>query len=159
MKTRKVSDDLVSPIREKVLELLEKPYAGTKAFRYNHPDAKYVSNCHGAMAYVFGLEDPAVKERAHPGIISDGQMEELIEKYFLPSDEPDVGNLIGFYENPNSDDETILHTALLIGANGKIFQQSGTGGIFEPKTIEERLKSLTALESKDVEVRSYTLRS
>jgi len=158
MKAKELSNDLESPLRERVLELLEKPYAGSKAFKYNYPDAKYVSNCHGTMAYVFGLEDHVVKERAHPNIISDGQMEELIEKYFLPSDELDVGNLVGFYENPNSDDKPLLHTALLIGAKDKIFQQSGTGGIFEPKTIEEQLKSLTALESKDIEIRSYTLR-
>ena len=158
MGTPELSDELALPLRERVSELLEKTYAGTKAFKHNHPDAKYVSNCHGAMAYVFDLEDPVVKEKVHPGIILDGQMEKLIEKYFSPSDELVLGNLVGFYENPNSDDETLIHTALLIETNGNIFQQSGTGGIFESKTLEEQLRRLTVLESKEVEVRSYTIR-
>jgi len=145
-------------MKERVLELLKKPYAGSKAFRHNHPDARYVSNCHGAIAYVFDLEDPMVKERAHPGVIPYQHMRELIKRYFLPSDGLAEGNLVSFYETSEDDNGTLLHTALLIGQNGRIFHQSGTGGVFEPNTIEAKLRNLTAIESKDVEVRSYRLR-
>lgn len=156
---RRISDDLASPMRENVLELLEKPYAGSRAFKYNHEDAIYVSNCHGTMAYVFGLEDSIVKESANPNFIDGNEMEELIEKYFFPSDEPNLGDLIAFYNNSVSVDNILLHTALLVRKNGKIFHQGGTGGMFESDyTIEQQQKSLNiSLIKDDVEVRSYKM--
>jgi len=149
--------DIYEPVRERVLELLEKPYAGSKAFRYYHPDSRYVSNCHGTMAYVFGLDDPILEERIHPDVILGNKIQELIARYFLPSDWLGVGNLIGFYETSEDGNKRPFHTAILIGPNDQIFHQSGTGGIFETSTIELKLRSLIALEPKDVEVRSYRL--
>jgi len=156
MKAKELSDDLALQVRERVLELLGKPYAGSKAFRYNHPDARYVSTCHGAMAYVFGLEDPIVKERTHPSEISPTEMVDLIEGYFIPSEVFEVGNLIAFYET-SGDDETLVHTALLTGEDGKMFEQSGRGWIFQPKTIEEKVRSLPVPKSSKIEVKSYRL--
>ncbi len=37
--------------------------------------------------------------------------------------------MVGFYETLEGESEILLHTALLIGYNGQIFQQSGTCGI------------------------------
>ena len=133
MASNELSEDLETSVRAKVLELLEKSYAGSRMFRHNHPDAIYKSNCHGALAYVFSLDDP------------------LVEK-------PEIGGIVAFYENANSDDESLIHTALLVDACGRIFQQSGTGGIFEAKTIERQLRSLMPV-SRDVEVKYYKFKS
>jgi hypothetical protein len=163
MDTIELSKDLVLPVRERVLELLEKPYAGSKAFKYNHSDARYVSNCHGSMAYIFGLEDRIIKERSHPIVILENQMKELIKGDFILSEDYKVGNLICFYEILDSEMKNLLHTALLTEydlteSNCQIFQQSGYGGIFEVKTIETKLINLTAFGSDGVEVRNYRLR-
>ena len=154
-----ISDDLASPIRENVLELLGKPNAGSRAFKYNSEDAVFLSNCHGTMAYIFGLEDSIMEERGRPGFIYGNQMKELIEKYFLLSDNPNVGDLIGFYETSVDNCKFLLHTALLIGENEEIFYQSGTGGIFESEyTIEQQKRFFISVIKNDVEIKSYKIK-
>lgn len=157
MNSVELSYDLSSPIRERVSELLEKPYAGSKAFNFNHEDAKYRSNCHGTMVYVFGLDDPLIKEEAHPGITSYDNMEDLIDTYFTPLDSPKIGSLIAFYDVAG-EKESLLHTALQIGENGKIFEQPGTGGQFKESSIESKVRTYTDYITKQVEVRCYDLK-
>ena len=154
-----LSDCLEPSVKKRVLELLKRPYVGSKAFKFNHSDAIYVSNCYGTMAYVFDLYNPIIKERIHPDVILDNQMKKLINRFFLPSDKLDLGNLVCFYGVLEDKSENLLHSALLIGENGQIFQQSGSGGIFELKTIEEKLRSFTNFEPVNVEVRSYRLKT
>lgn len=154
-----LGDYLEPSVKERALKLLKKPYAGSKAFKFNHSDVRYVSNCHGTMAYVFDLYDSIIKEKIHPDVISDNQMKKLIHRFFLPSDKLDLGNLVCFYEVLEDKSESLLHSALLIGENGQIFQQSGGGGIFELKTIEEKLRTFINSEPVNVEVRSYRLKT
>ncbi len=145
-------NELTPLIEERVSELLEKPYAGTKAFRINHPDARYVSNCHGAMVYVFGLKEPSIKEKNHPTIIAGDKMQKLIDKYFLQTDKPEIGSLVCFYED-SKHGQSLIHSALVTGPEGLILHQGGTGGRFEPSSIKDKLRSFS--EIKGLEVKSY----
>ncbi len=150
-----LSDELTLQIKKKVSALLEKPYAGSKAFKFDHSDAKYVSDCHGTMAYVFGLDDPLVTEKTHPCIIGGRDMDKLIERYFTPLDVPKVGCLVAFYDIAG-DEESLIHTALQIDYGDEIFGQSGKGGLFEPNTIEAILRTFAAV-CEEVKVRFYNI--
>ena len=138
-------------INERVNELLKTPYAGSKTIVKSHHSSKYLSNCHGTMAYVFGLND--LKE---PDFIYADSMEELIEKYFVPSDNS-VGDLITFY-GLLFNGYSLIHTARLVG-DGKIFHQAGSGKKFEKVTIEKEKKILTKIVmGTNIDVRSYRLK-
>jgi hypothetical protein len=129
-------DGLASPMKERVHELLNDPYAGSKSLGCDNPQAKYVSNCHGTQTYIFGLGKSSLKNNAHPKIMDGSKMEKLISKHFLRSDKAEIGHLIAFYMGSS---ECLLHTALLIGNNGETFHQSGERGVFEKSTIETEL--------------------
>lgn len=141
-------------VRKRISELLEKPYAGSKAFKFNDPGAEYYSNCHGTMAFVLGLQDPAIKEDTHPDFIALGQMENLIEKYFSPSGNLNIGDLIAFYQKFPGMEEVLVHSALLIGDNGEIFHQSGSGGVFRSSAIDDQLASFK-VDKWDTYIRKF----
>jgi hypothetical protein len=154
MVTALSSEYLAPSVNERMVRLLEKPGEGSMAFRINSPDAKYLSNCHGTMTYVFGLEHPTIDKKDHPSVISNYQMMDLIQIYFMPSSGFEVGTLVGFYEICEDSSRDLIHTALFVGPNDQIFQQSGTGGIFEMGTIDSKLRCL-AIGLRGVETISY----
>jgi len=123
-------------------KLLAKPHAGSRCSGYNNSQAKYYSNCHGTIAYLLGLKDPILKVKPHPIFVSPPKMEELLRKYFLPSDGSNVGEVASFYyvENSGSRKRTLSHTALLIENKGKIFHQTGSGESFETSTVKAKLR-------------------
>ena len=131
--------ELSSPMKERVKKLLRRPYQGSKCYEHNHNQARFDSNCHGTMAFVFDLQDPMIKTKTDPIAIASDQMEELISKYFLISDKFQVENLVSFYTGAlGSNEERLIHTALLIGQGDRIFHQSGYGGVFEITTLESK---------------------
>ena len=131
--------ELSSPMKERVMRLLRRPYQGSKCYEHNNNQAQFSSNCHGTMAFVFDLQDPRVRIKARPSAIDSDQMEELISRYFSDSDKFQIENLVSFYTGaPRSNEEKLIHTALLIGQGDQIFHQSGYGGIFEITTLESK---------------------
>ena len=151
-----LNDALPSTIRERVLELLERPYAGSKGFEHDHQDARYYSNCHGTMAYVFDVQHEAVGKRDCPFHLPPYIMEQLIESCFVPTTGPDIGNLIGFFLKKSSDKPLfLLHTALVVDLGGGIFHQSGSGGIFGFGTIDEKGMEFASSKGKNILVTTY----
>lgn len=144
-----LADRLDEEMRRKITQLLEKPYEGSGInWKYPHEQAKYSSNCHGTMEYIFGLRD-----EKHPRILSENQMNKIIRECFTPVKRVTTGNLIGFYEQ-EKDKESLLHTAIMINPY-EIFHQSGTCGWFEVTTIEKRLIGFRNIECEDVSVKSF----
>ena len=145
-------------VKDRILRLLQIPYAGSRTFKVNHRDAEYLSNCHGTTAYVYGLKDPIIKQSTHPHMILEPHMNEIIKRHFAFSNTYDIGNLICFYtleENYKS----LIHTALLVEPDGQIFHQSGSGGIFEIKTVEKEMGVLFSSGTREIDIIKYKLRA
>ena len=142
--------------KQRMTKLLENPLAKSKTFSTHQ--SKQISNCHSTMSYIFNLDAQPAGEILNQNLISGNEMKNLISKYFISSENFEIGNLVGFYKNLNSKDEILLHTALLMGPNLQIFHQSGIGGIFEVKTIKEKLKSLNLFEPEKIQVKSFKLK-
>jgi hypothetical protein len=156
-----ISDNLDINIMARIQGLLEKPYAGSMAFTSNHEQAKYYSNCHGTTAYIFGLS--AKKKESHPQFIDAKDMIKLIKKHFIRVSSSQVGNLIGFYDptqaNPDDEDSldgTLIHTALVIEENKKIFNQTGSGGVFQIDYLESRLSLYRNTSSPHIGLINYS---
>ena len=124
----KLSSKIDGVARQRVMELLRNPFAGSEGFEPYHPSAMYRSNCHGAMAYVFNLR----KNLEHPLVIPADQMDYLVWKNFTLS-EPIVGCLAAFY----MDSSFLVHTSMLINNSNRVFHQKICGGCFELGVLEE----------------------
>ena len=149
---------LTKNIERRVAKLLRDPYAGSKGFRINHSDARYISNCHGAMVYVFNLEDYTIRIRKnnHPDLISKLKMDYLISKHFLPSKKFHIGNLLCFYglSQGSCAIEELFHSSLLIQDN-LIFHQRGTAGIFSLNRVDATKRLLESVHSTTIILKSY----
>ncbi len=152
-------DNLPLSLRQRVKGLLENPYAGSKAFRYNHEDAKYISNCHGTMLYVFNLPDPSSIRNACPITINPFDMEEFIKRFFSPCHNLKTGNLVAFHSGINNSLKIPLHSALFLGQDNNIFHQKGTGGKFCIETIDEEVNFFKSIGHREIAVKGFKLKS
>jgi len=143
--------ELNEVIRPKVLELLKKPNAGSDAFRINHPDASYLSNCHGTMLYVLNIKTS--KDGAHPDFISNTEMQEIIKDNFVQLDQPNVGDLLCFFQGTD-----LIHSALMIGQD-QIFEQTGGGGVFQTNSSTARHMTFKNAGMKQLSIHGYRPRS
>lgn len=141
----------------RIEELLRKPYAGSKAFRINHPTAEYVSNCHGTTCYVFGLHDAGENASSHPGIVNGSEMQRRIDERFIPLERYQPHSIIAFYLI--GDETELIHTAIVLKEGKSAFHQTGTGGWFEKKKLEDLLRSRRSCEGQTIEVKSYQLKN
>ncbi len=124
----KLSSKIDSVARQRVTELLGNPFAGSGGFEPYPLSAKYRSNCHGTMAYVFNLK----RGLSHPIAIPADQMDDLILENFVIS-QPAIGSLAAFYLGS----DFLVHTAMIVGNSEKVFHQKIFGGCFELGFIEE----------------------
>lgn len=149
-----LEDRLHLQVRNRIIKLLANPCAGSRIFRFNHPRARYYSNCHGTVVYVLALPHSR-KKQTHPGIVETCSMERILQKHCVPSARFGIGSIICFYHNSSEeDDEVLVHTAVAVGSEGDIFHQSGAGGVFEISTIETKLRTYPGAN-----VRSFSRRN
>ena len=78
--------------KKRMTELLERPFARSKSF--SHTESKQISNCHSTMNYIFNLETQPKGEILNQNLISGNEMKNLIKKYFISSENFEIGNLV-----------------------------------------------------------------
>lgn len=149
-----MTNELEQNIKDKVVALLETPYVGTKMFRTNHPQARYCSNCHGTMSYVFSLNC-----KGHPIFLSSEEMHETIQERFTREKQIKPGDLVAFYqtETRGLKNPSLFHTSLCVGNKTEIFHQTGTAGVFEIVPYEQKLTSLRTLLGDGIEIVGFRL--
>ena len=134
-----LDDKLNAEIKNKITHLLENPFEGSGLnWNHPHPQARYFSNCHGTMRYIFGLQ-----KLSRPKGLNEDMMSRIIEEYFMPSlYRFYIGSLVCFYEKTEEGEKYLIHTAISVNDCRDIFHQSGSGGKFEIVLLENKLNSL-----------------
>ncbi|MBP7708766.1 hypothetical protein KA107_03700 [Candidatus Pacearchaeota archaeon] len=142
--------DLSDRMNRRIEALLANPHAGSACFKFNHPDAVYVSNCHGTTLYVFDL----AKDRRHPEVYDAMEVEKTMQTEFVPSDRFLPGELVSFYYKEGGKD-ILYHTGVKLNDRDRIFHQSGSGGLFEIKAIEDQRRLSHIIFQTEINVRSF----